>query len=86
MGKVDWSKDRPTEVGFYVVRGFHIGHKNDCALVEVKSHKGPRAPKKELVCNIHCINSDRDFDYWTPVDSCSGNFEWAALSAVRPQG
>lgn len=51
---------RPTAPGIYKVSGFHIGHDDDFAVVEVIERDG------ELLTNLHEVNSDRGS--WSRVD------------------
>lgn len=69
-GEAGWIKGHPTEPGIYRVRGFHVGFPDDFAVVEVVRDNA------ELVCNIHCENSNRDLGDWSLVASCNAEFEW----------
>lgn len=66
-----WTKNKPVKKGAYWIRGFHFGKPRKRALVEV------RHGKKELMCNLHQINSDdSDIEDWHPVSILEEGFEW----------
>lgn len=67
--ELNWMKSKPTVPGAYWVRGYHIGHRRDVALVVVSEHGG------ELCSNLHSSNSDND-DEPTPLANHSDRFEW----------
>lgn len=59
---------RPSEPGIYAVQGFHYGHPEDHAIVEVIERDG------ELLMNLHEANSDRH--RWGRLSECSDKFRW----------
>ena len=66
--ELSWTKSKPTKPGAYWVRGYHIGHRNEAALVEVRELHG------ELCSNLHARNSDNDdFD---ALENHTDNLEW----------
>ena len=65
---LNWTKNKPIAPGAYWVRGYHVGHRDDIALVEVREVDG------ELCSNLHNSNSDpRDP---MPLADHSDRFEW----------
>lgn len=67
--ELNWTKSKPTEPGAYWVRGYHIGRRNEAALVVVSERNG------ELCSNLHSTNSDND-DEPTPLVNHNTRFEW----------
>lgn len=77
---VAWTKVRPTVAGVYRVRGWHIGHPDDAAVVEIVD------TDRGLMCNMHCYNTERDIaGQWGHLSSCSSRFEWSRIDATTPQ-
>ena len=71
-----WIVGSPTVAGVYRVRGFHVGHPQDTAVVEVVEFDG------RLMCNLHCDNSQNDIDgYWDDVANFNKKFEWQRIDA-----
>ena len=66
--ELNWTKNKPTAPGAYWVRGYHVGHRDDRALVEVRETDG------ELCSNLHNVNSDPHDPM--PLADHSGRLEW----------
>lgn len=70
---------RPNVPGIYKVSGFHLGHPEDFAVVEVIEQGG------ELLTNLHERNSDRHS--WSRVEDCNERFKWTRVDTpLLPTG
>lgn len=68
--ELNWTTNKPTTPGAYWVRGYHVGYRDEAALVEVREIDG------ELCSNLHETNSDsanRNFD---ALAHHNDSFEW----------
>ncbi|PZE12739.1 hypothetical protein DMX10_14000 [Pseudomonas sp. 57B-090624] len=66
-----WTNQKPTVPGAYYIRGFRLGEEDSRpALVEIDTDGD------ELICNLHCSNSEDEFSRWDALAVFSGDFEW----------
>lgn len=67
----DFTTTKPTLVGTYQVRGWHVGKPRNQAVVSVE-----RNGDGDLVCNLHESNSNVHVDEWDTLDQFADDFEW----------
>lgn len=77
-----WTRNKPTTPGYYLVRGYEVGHNEETACVEVgKDIDG------ELSCNLHEQNSNPDgVNRGFIVAGLHDGLEWCPLMPVFKQG
>jgi|GEM_PF-2687343 len=76
LSELGWTKAKPTTPGAYWIRGNLL---QADALIQVKLDEGT------LMCNLHMVTTEPDFEWGYTIEQLSDDFEWLGPLVVPAQ-